>query len=156
MANAFVLNPESLVFRRSSRDHNIMFVEEEATIRRLTNVGPTPTPGNLQLHCRRWSRQSFADGIALPVLANIELRGIPEHAWEMSIAESLLSPYGWPHLLQPETRNKEDYSAFCLTASVTRTRQKGHVSRVRDVSDTDTAQTRRRDVSMEYRKKNKW
>lgn len=93
-----------------------MFVEDEATITRLTNAGPTPAPGNLQLHCRRWSRQAFADGIALPVLANIELRGIPEHAWEMSTAESLLSPYGWPHLLQPETRNREDYSAFCLTA----------------------------------------
>ena len=117
VANAFVLNPATLVFHRSIRDHNyIMFVEDEATISRLTNAGPTPAPGNLQLHCRRWSRQAFADGIALPVLANIELRGIPEHAWEMSTAESLLSPYGWPHLLQPETRNREDYSAFCLTA----------------------------------------
>ncbi|CAO2148695.1 unnamed protein product [Urochloa humidicola] len=117
VANAFVLNSESLEFRRSSCDHNyIMFVEDEATITRLTNAGPTPGPGDLQLHCRRWTRHAFAEGDALPVLANVELRGIPEHAWEMSTAESLLSPYGWPHILQPATRNREDYSAFRLSA----------------------------------------
>ncbi|CAN6227693.1 unnamed protein product [Urochloa humidicola] len=117
VANSFVLNTESMEFRRSSRDHTfIIFVEDEATITRLTNAGPTPGPGGLQLHCLRWSRHAFAEGDALPVLAKVELRGIPAHAWEMSTAESLLSPFGWPHLLHSETRNREDYSMFRLSA----------------------------------------
>ncbi|CAN6323577.1 unnamed protein product [Urochloa humidicola] len=117
VATAFVLNPESLVFRRSSQDHiYIMFVEDEATIIRITNAGPIPGSGGLQLHCRRWSRQAFAEGSALPVLADVEFRGIPAHAWEMTTAESLLSPYGWPHLLQPDTRNRDDYSVFRVSA----------------------------------------
>ncbi|CAN6180302.1 unnamed protein product [Urochloa humidicola] len=117
VTNAFVLNPDSLEFRRSGHDHTyIMFVEDEATITRITNAGPTPGPGDLQLHCRRWSRQAFAEGVPLPVLANVEFRGIPAHAWEMSTAESLLSPYGWPHLLKPDTRNREDYSVFRVSA----------------------------------------
>ncbi|CAN6231513.1 unnamed protein product [Urochloa humidicola] len=117
VANSFVLNPESLEFRRSCHEHTfIMFMEDEDTIARVTNAGPTPGPGDLQLHCRRWTRQAFAEGVALPVLTNIEFRGVPAHAWEMSSAESLLSPYGWPHLLHPDTRNREDYSVFRVSA----------------------------------------
>ncbi|CAN6284591.1 unnamed protein product [Urochloa humidicola] len=117
VVNSFVLNPDSVEFRRSSKDHVfIMFVEDEATITRITSAGPMPGPCNLHLHCQRWSRHAFAEGGTLPVLTEVELRGIPAHAREMSTAESLLSPYGWPHLLQSETRNREDYSVFRVSA----------------------------------------
>ena len=47
VANAFVLNPATLVFCRFSSDHNyIMFVEDEARITRLTNAGPTRGQGD--------------------------------------------------------------------------------------------------------------
>ncbi|CAO2163824.1 unnamed protein product [Urochloa humidicola] len=131
VASAFVLNPDSLEFRRSSQDHTyIMFVEDDATIVRITNAGPTPGSGGLQLHCRRWSRQAFAEGAPLPLLVDVELRGIPAHAWEMSTAESMLSPYGWPHLLQPGTRNRDDYSVFRVSAWCFNPRE---IPRVRDL-----------------------
>lgn len=58
----------------------------------------------------------FAEGVALPSLVDVELRGIPAHAWEMSTAESLLNPYGWPQFLHQYTRNRDDYSMFRLSA----------------------------------------
>lgn len=75
---------------------------------RLIHVGPASSPGGLRLHCRRWTRQAFAEGLALPSLVNIEFCGIPAHAWEMATAESLLSPYGWPQGLHSST----NYSVF--------------------------------------------
>lgn len=33
----------------------------------------------------------------------------------MTTAESLLAPFNWPQVLHPSTRNREDYSVFCLS-----------------------------------------
>lgn len=116
VASAFDLERDTLALRRASQAAMfILFLEAEATVGRLVNAGPTSGLGGLRLVCRRWTRQAFVEGVALPSLVDVELRGIPAHAWEMATAESVLNPYGWPQLLHSDTRNREDYSVFRLT-----------------------------------------
>ncbi|KAK3120200.1 hypothetical protein QOZ80_9AG0683540 [Eleusine coracana subsp. coracana] len=117
VASSFDLNRDMLVLRWSQvASVYILFAGDEATVSRLVHSGPTPGSGGLRLFYRLWTRQAFAEGAALPSLVDIEFRGIPAHAWEMSTAESLLNPYGWPYLLYPATRNREDYSVFRVSA----------------------------------------
>nr|CAB3484498.1 unnamed protein product [Digitaria exilis] len=117
VSGTFNLNRDTLVLRRSHVPGTFILLSgDEATASRLVQAGPASGPGGLRLHCRHWSRQAYAEGGALPSLVEVKLHGVPAHAWEMSTAESLLSPYGWPHLLHPATRNREDYSAFKVSA----------------------------------------
>lgn len=114
---AFNLDGNTSVLRRSHMENVfILFVADEATVSSLIHAGPTTGPGEIRLLCRRWSRQAFAEGDSLPALVDVTFRGVPAHAWEMGTAEALLSPYGWPQTLHPETRDREDYSMFRVTA----------------------------------------
>lgn len=106
-----------MILRRSHMDSVfILFAGDEATVARLIHAGLTSGLGDLRLHCRRWTRQAFAEGAHLPSLVNMVFRGVPAHAWEMATAESLVSPYGWPQVLHSSTRNRDDCSAFRVTA----------------------------------------
>lgn len=117
VAHSLNLAYDTMVLRRSHVDGVFVLLgEDDATVSRLVHAGPFPGPGDTRLLCRRWTRQAFAEGVALPLLVNVEFKGIPAHAWEMSTAESLLSPYGWPQLLHSSTRNREDYASFRLSA----------------------------------------
>lgn len=80
------------------------------------NNGPVSSSSDIRLHCRRWSRQAFAAGVALPSLVDIELRGILAHVWEVATSENLLNPYVWIERIRPETRFREDYTAFKCSA----------------------------------------
>lgn len=117
VSDAFNLDSAVIVLRRSHIENVfILFVADEATVSFLIHAGPTPGPGELCLICRCWTRHAFAVGANLPTLVDVAFEGIPTHAWEMGKAEALLSPYGWPQILHPETRNRDDYSMFRVSA----------------------------------------
>lgn len=113
----FDVAAESFKIRRYDDAVFIALMADEATASRMaTNNGLPSSSAPVRIHCRRWSRQAFATGAVLPALVDIELRGIPAHTWEVSTAENLLNPYGWLERIRPETRNREDYSAFKCSA----------------------------------------
>ncbi|GJN16539.1 hypothetical protein PR202_gb03540 [Eleusine coracana subsp. coracana] len=104
------------VKRGAGKDVFFASVADETTVTRMIDTEPYSGLGTLHLHLRRWTRQAFASGTFLLALVDVEMCGIPAHAWDMSIAEGLLSPYGWPHMLHPATRDREDYSVFRVLA----------------------------------------
>ncbi|GJN37088.1 hypothetical protein PR202_gb26010 [Eleusine coracana subsp. coracana] len=118
IASRFDLFVDTLVLHRAGIDLYILFVDDEATAVRLESAGPPQGSGVVRIHCHRWTRQAIASGAALPSLVDVELCGIPAHAWawEMSTAESQLNPFGWPQRLDHATRNREDYSVFRVSA----------------------------------------
>ncbi|KAK3153467.1 hypothetical protein QOZ80_2BG0173580 [Eleusine coracana subsp. coracana] len=116
IASRFDLSVDTLVLRHAGNDLYILFVDDEATAVRLESAGPPHGSGVVRIHYRCWTRQAIASGAALPSLVDVELHGIPAHAWEMSTAESLLNPFGWPQRLDHATRNREDYSIFRVSA----------------------------------------
>ncbi|OQU83340.1 hypothetical protein SORBI_3005G110412 [Sorghum bicolor] len=59
---------------------------------------------------RRWSRLKDASAVVLPSLVDVELSGVPAHAWELETAEHLLDEWCWVRELHPDTVNRRDYS----------------------------------------------
>ncbi|AQK46947.1 hypothetical protein ZEAMMB73_Zm00001d026524 [Zea mays] len=62
-------------------------------------------------------------GAVLPTLLDIELQGIPIHAWEVKTVEQLLSPFASVHHVHPDTLELKDVvvyrcSAWCLDTSL--------------------------------------
>jgi hypothetical protein len=52
---------------------------------------------------RRWSRLRNASVVVLPSLVDVELKGIPAHAWELETAKHLLDEWCWVRGLHPDT-----------------------------------------------------
>ncbi|GJM95724.1 hypothetical protein PR202_ga12501 [Eleusine coracana subsp. coracana] len=116
MAARFSLNLVSLEAKQAGEDTMFfVVVDTEETAARLVDSRPSIGSSGPRLHLRQWMRQAFDSSAFLPNLVDVELRGVPTHAWEMTTAENLLNPYGWPQLLHPSTRNRDDYSVFRLS-----------------------------------------
>lgn len=71
--------------------------------------------GSTQLFFKKWTRVASASINTLYLKVELELDGIPAHAWHLSSAYQLLSSSCWIEKLNPETANKSDMSAFRLT-----------------------------------------
>ena len=54
--------------------------------------------------------------MVLPSLVDVELSGIPAHAWELDLAEHMLDEWCWVCELHPDTVDQRDYSSFRLKA----------------------------------------
>lgn len=117
LAAKFDLVPGVLDIRCSGLIEFLVFMADEESVINLSNSNNELTGnGVVRLHCRWWTSHPHASGGALPALVGVELRGAPTHTWEASTAESLLNPYGWVLQVHENTKNHEDYSAFCVSA----------------------------------------
>jgi hypothetical protein len=68
------------------------------------------------LQFKRWSRLAHASSSELPFLLDVELRGIPAHAWSRSTAERILGESCWVADVLPSTMAKQDLSSYKLKA----------------------------------------
>lgn len=107
---------DSIVLRHSSQGVFILFTEDEEAVINLANRDTSARDSSIRLHCHRWTRQANASSVAFPTLVDVELRGVPAHAWEGSVAENLLNPYGWIERIHHSTLIREDYSVFKCSA----------------------------------------
>lgn len=116
LAAKFDLDAAALPVHRASPSAFIVVLADEAEACRVASDNSEP-PGNgsFRVHCRRWTRQALS-GTILPSRVDVELQGVPAHAWEVSTAESLLNPFAWVEQIHENTRNREDYSVFRLKA----------------------------------------
>jgi hypothetical protein len=79
--------------------------------------GGRPLHGSsCSLQFKRWTRLANASSASLPNLVDVELHGIPTHAWELATAELLLSDACWIRSLHPDTVARRDLTSFRLTA----------------------------------------
>ena len=65
---------------------------------------------------KRWTRCANASATSLPTLINVEIRGIPAHAWSRSTTDFLLRDSCIISELHPATALKTDLSSFMLKA----------------------------------------
>lgn len=63
----------------------------------------------------QWTRLATANPGTLYFRVNLELEGIPPHAWYFSSAYQLLSPCSWIEKVDPRTESKDDMPVFRLT-----------------------------------------
>jgi hypothetical protein len=110
---------DSLVLRKTSNSSYVLLLPrvELATI--LTDRWSMLRAANFSIACKRWTRRMGSTGGLLPSLIDLELRGIPIHAWETSTVVQLLNPFAWVRQGHPDTLALIDLSAFRSTAWAT-------------------------------------
>ncbi|KAG2590106.1 hypothetical protein PVAP13_5NG382200 [Panicum virgatum] len=103
IAHRFEIEEASLAIYPMGLASFLLISPDEATASRIFNAGrPFILPPG-RLHLMRWSRFSGSTAGVLPVTAQIELRGIPAHAWELDTAAQLLNEWCLPYGVLPET-----------------------------------------------------
>ncbi|CAL5095579.1 unnamed protein product [Urochloa decumbens] len=96
---------------------NFLLVCSSQAVRdRIFAAGRVPVR-NTNMVFRTWTRLVHADSPPpMFIRVNIELDGVPPHAWSLDIASKLLAPSCWVEKLDDATANKADLSTFKLTA----------------------------------------
>jgi len=108
IAARFELPSSQLFVRRFGPASFLVVLQDEAAATRVFNGGRPIVTNSHRLHVRRWSRFINAKAASLPVAVEVELRGIPAHAWELATAEALLNDFCWIGDLHPETAERRD------------------------------------------------
>jgi hypothetical protein len=115
LALRFGLQSDVLDLRRAAPSIFIACLPNEDLDRRIFNGGQPFFAPPLRMHIRRWSHQALAcGGGALPLLLDIELRGIPGHIWATKTTEFLLSDYCLIQGVHPDSRDGVDLFTFRL------------------------------------------
>uniref|UniRef100_A0A8I6WSI8 Uncharacterized protein n=1 Tax=Hordeum vulgare subsp. vulgare TaxID=112509 RepID=A0A8I6WSI8_HORVV len=70
------------------------------------------TSSRFALSLRPWCKLAHAGAGELEYRVELELRGIPAHAWLLSTAEHVLGGSCWIERLHPRTRSREDMAVF--------------------------------------------
>jgi hypothetical protein len=117
------LEERSLIIRQYSESSFILFLPSCDMVEMLVGNWPFLRAATFTITCRKWSRFLNSRGAVLPTLLDIELQGIPIHAWETKIVEQLLSPFASVHQVHPDTLELKDVavyrcSAWCLDTSL--------------------------------------
>ncbi|CAN6342069.1 unnamed protein product [Urochloa humidicola] len=103
VAARFEIEVSSLSLQRFGMARFLLILPSAELAERVFNDGRpfSSTSPPLRLHVRRWSR-------LLPVPVEVEIRGIPAHAWELPTAELLLSDYCWIGGVHPDVADRRD------------------------------------------------
>jgi hypothetical protein len=117
------LEDRSLIIRQYSESSFILFLPSCGMVELLVGNWPFLRAATFTVTCRKWSRFLNSRGAVLPTLLDIELQGIPIHAWETITVEQLLSPFASVHQVHLDTLELKDVaiyrcSAWCLDTSM--------------------------------------
>ena len=116
LAPRLEMDASSLVLRRVSASNYILVLPDRDKVEELVGRWATLRAGSFSVVCKKWSRLMESKGALLPVLINLEIRGIPIHAWETSTVDHLLNPFAWIHHVHPDTLNLKDVAVFRCSA----------------------------------------
>jgi hypothetical protein len=95
VARNFGVDVRSMAIMNAAVEDFLLTLPDRRAADRVLNEGrPLYGPG-FTLLFRRWSRFAHAEGAVLQSLIEVELWGIPVHAWELSTAQQLLSDSCW-------------------------------------------------------------
>jgi hypothetical protein len=116
LAPRLEMEASSLVLRRVSASNYLLVLPCRDKVEELAGRWATLRAGSFSVVCKKWSRLMESRGALLPVLINVELQGIPIHAWETSTVDHLLNPFAWIHQVHPNTLNLKDVAVFRCSA----------------------------------------
>lgn len=120
IATQFHLDEESLEIRRvAPLEDFLLRVPDHGALITLLQGDHTVTMPAFRLLLKPWSRRANADHGALHHKVQIELEGIPLHAWNYTTAADLLRPYCSLESVDPYTEARRDLTVFRVTARTT-------------------------------------
>jgi hypothetical protein len=106
----------SLVLRQISLACFLLVLPREELVPSLTERGHLLRAATFSIACKRWSRFMGSTDDVLSSLVELELSGIPIHAWETSTASQLLSPFAWIRCVHPDMFGLANLAVFRCTA----------------------------------------
>jgi hypothetical protein len=90
VARSFNVDVGAMSIHQAMPEDFILFLPDERTTSRVFNDGSIFRGPQFDLVFKRWTRCANAAATSLPTLINVEIRGIPAHAWSRSTADFLL------------------------------------------------------------------
>jgi hypothetical protein len=116
VARSFSIDPEALRVAVAALEDFLLFLSDSAMADRVFNGGAPLQGAGFSLFFKRWTRLANAEAVTLPVATDVELRGIPAHAWEWSTAQHILGGSCWVHSLHADTVARRDLLVFLASA----------------------------------------
>jgi hypothetical protein len=116
VARAFGIDVNSISIHQSLPEDFLLLLPDESSADRVFSGGKLFRGPLFNLQFRRWSRLAHAEAARLPALVEVEVHGIPAHAWDRSTAEYLLRDSCIITDIHPSTSLKNDLSSFRLCA----------------------------------------
>lgn len=86
----------------------LLTLPDAKSVRRVYGEGRPIISASYRLHIMCWSRFLNSSTATLPVAVELELRGIPTHAWELETAVQLLNDFCWINGLYLDTHDRRD------------------------------------------------
>jgi hypothetical protein len=90
VATTFNVDPTSMVISLAALEDFLLRLPDGATIDRVFNGGSPMHGPSFSLFFKRWTGLAQEEATALPSFVEVELHGVPAHAWEISTAQLLL------------------------------------------------------------------
>ena len=114
ISQQFGIDGARIVIHRFGPARFLLTLPDAESATRVYGGGRPIISASHRLHVMRWSRFIDSSAATLPVAIELELRGIPAHAWEVETAQQLLNDSCWIIGLHPNTQYRRD--EFRLTA----------------------------------------
>ncbi|CAO2205839.1 unnamed protein product [Urochloa humidicola] len=118
VAGRFGIDVDVLTLFRSGPASFILLLADDESTTRVYNGGQPIIDESLRLHVMRWRRLIGSSVSSLPTAVDIELRGIPAHAWDLATSEQLLNEFCWIGGIHPANDERRDVfrvAAWCST-----------------------------------------
>jgi hypothetical protein len=116
VARSFGVCIDNMSIQHSSPEDFLLFLPDEDTASRIFNGGRLFTGPRFCLMFKRWSRFSHASMSRMSHLVDVQIRGIPEHAWSCSTAEAVLNDSCHIVEIHSDTLMKKSLSSFTVRA----------------------------------------
>jgi hypothetical protein len=116
VAHNFDVNIEAMWIHQVLSEDFLLILPDEATASRVLNDGKAYKGPHFSLMFKRWSRFTHASSTIMSGMVEVEIRGIPEHAWFRSMAENILRDSCWISEVHPNTLQEKDFSSFHVSA----------------------------------------
>jgi hypothetical protein len=94
----------------------IVYLPDSVTTDRVFNGGPPFHAPGFSLFFRRWTRVAHGQAAVLPSFIQVELRGIPVHAWRKDTMQQLLGKACWVQSVEANTTAQQDLVVFRVSA----------------------------------------
>jgi hypothetical protein len=95
VAHNFDVHIEAMWIHRVRPEDFLLILPDEETASRVLNDGKAYRGPHFSLKFKRWSRFTHASSTIMSGMVEVEIRGIPEHAWFRSTAENILRDSCW-------------------------------------------------------------
>jgi hypothetical protein len=92
-----------LVLRQFTKANLLLMLPNERLALVLTERWSLIRSSTFTLLSKKWSKFLGSSGVSLPIPVEVQLTGIPLHAWELSTVQQLLNQCVWVHEVHPDT-----------------------------------------------------